>query len=471
MKVRKLIQQLDNKSYANIVQQMKEKNAAKFLFLLSNYRNKSVNDNELIKKLEISSTAFYTLKSRLADKVQEFLYENTNESRIQLLRNVANIEQLVFKSPRETAIASLKKLEKELLKIDMPNELVVVYKALKKLHLHSPKYYEYSQLYNKCVAFNLGQDKAEELLSSFCKTLSEYYLNRDQQLLDILVLYKRDMQNICNLYESHHLRVYKNILNIHFALFSPVKKEMKNDETIEDMLKGTLLIVESNKNDRTYKLMQPVIDYHQLHLYKNANFYYEKIADNTPALLLYSHSCFVFHFLISKIEYAVINQTEETLRLEASLQSYEVDIEDRSNYTLNTYYLASCEFYSKRYPETVKILTEMLNKIVFVNTPFLGIEVKLFLALSHILNGSPILAQALLRSAMRKINEEDDLIKYGNSLVLIKLLKLALSPKVKNRFKKLKELNQQLKAINNGPYRILNFIKLDDAVLKKLAQF
>src|ERR1019366_7693347 len=454
-------------------QQLKENKADKFLFLLTNYRQKKAKENELISQLKITPTAFYTLKSRLVDKVQEFLYNNTNESesRIRLLKNVANVEYLVYNTSRETAIGILKKLETELVKMDMPNELIIVYRAFKKLHIHSQKYYEYSALYNKYVAFNLGQDKAEELLCSFCKMLNEYYLNRNIQLLDILVRHKKEMQNICKLYQSHHLRVYENILNIHFALFSPVKKEMKEDETMEDMLKETIGIIKSHVDHPTYKHLVQIIDflyfeyYLQLKLYKNASVYYEKIADDTPALLLYSHSSFVFHFLISKIEYAIVEQKENKLYAESDLRNYEVKIEDNPSYILFNVYTASIEFYSYRYYEATRTLNKLLNEISFILYPFIHIEIKLFLALVHILNGTPIQADILVESAKRTITAQNDEIKYRFHIVFIELLNVALSPKAKNKYEKLVELNEYFNAINTGAYRILEFVKLNDAIL------
>ena len=477
MKLQKIIQQLDKKNYSILAKQLKEHKADKFMFLLSSYRQKPEKDNELYNKMDITPAAFYTLKSRLTIKVQEFLYKSTSDTRVELLQNVANIEHLVYKTPRETAIGILKKLENELINADMPNELIIVYRALKKLHVHSQKYYEYSALYNKSVAFNLGQDKAEDLLCSFCKTLSLYYLNRNNQLLDILVLYKREMQNICKLYESHHLHVYKNILDIHFALFSPVKKEMKNDETIENMLKETLSIIESHTQHPTYIHFVQIIDflyfeyYHQLKLYKNASVYHEKIADNIQAVLLYNHSSFTSHFLISTIEFAIANQNENNLYTESDLQNYEANIEDKSSYILFNYYKASTEFYSNHYPETIKTLTKLLNEINFIDNPFIEIETKLFLALLYILNGMPVPAENIFRSISRKMAVEKDDIKYRLSFAFTKILKVALSSKNKTKYEKLVELNEHFNAINTGRYRVLEFIKLDETILKSLAKY
>lgn len=475
MKLQKIIQQLDENNYSLLVKQLKKNKADKLFLMLSGYRNKSLKERFLLKKLDVTPSAFYALRSRLEGKVHELLYKNTNETRIKLLQNVANIEQLVYRTPRETAIGLLKKLAKELRQLDMTNELVIVYKALKKLHLHSPKYYEYSALYNRYVAFNLGQDKAAELLCFFCKKQGEYYLNRNAQSLDILVLYKREMENVCKLYESHHLHVYKNILNIHFALFSPVKKEMENDDTVENMLKETLSIIAKHDGDRAYGYLLPILDflyfeyYHGLKLYKDARDYYVKIMDNFQDLMLCNHSAYVSHFFISKMDYAIVNQQVDELYAESDLLNYEVDIEDSAGYALFNYYRAAVAFYGNNYSEVIKILTQLSNEINFVENPFIGIDIKIFLALTHILNGTPMQADILVKSATRKIAEIDDDVKHRPHLLFIALLKVALSPKTNDRLKKIRILNRGFQVANKSAHRALEFLKLNESAIKQLA--
>lgn len=475
MKLQKIIQQLDENSYAILVQELKGRKADKLMIMLSGYRDRSIKEKTLLRKLKTTPSAFYALRSRLEDKLQDVLYSNTHETRIKLLQNIANIEQLVYKTPREIAIARLKKIEKELLQLDMSNELVIVYRAFKKLHIHSKDYYKYSALYNKYVAFNLGQDKAEELLCSFCKTLGDYYLSRNSQLLEILTLYKRDMQNMCKLYESHHLHVYKNILDVHFALFSPVKNEMKNDETVEAMLQQTLVIVNSHQEDRTYEHFLPIIDflyfeyYHQLGLYKKAEVYYTKLTNNIQELLLCSHSAYVYHFFISKMEYAIVNQQLSELYLESDILNYETDPINKSDYVLFNYYIASLAFYSNNYTETIRVLTKLIDEIVFVDCAFMGIDIKLFLALSYILSDSPIEADFLVKSVVRKISEIKDVKKYHNHLIIVALLRASLSPIVKDRHKRIHSFNKDLKIGNKGAYKVWEFLKLDGEVLQQLA--
>ncbi len=478
MNIQKIVQQLDRKTYSLLLIDLKETKATKFLLLLAAYRKGKEEDQKLFDTLNVLPSAFYTLKSRLLEKVKAFLFQNVNDTRIQLLKNVANVEHLVYKTPRAIAIGLLKKLEVELSNIDMPNELITVYKALKKLHVNSPKYYEYSQLYNKHVAFKLGQDKAEELLSSFCKTLSEYYLYRNDDLFDILVLYKKEMENTCELYNSHYLRVHRNILNIHFALFSPLKTETENDDNIEDMLKEVLVIIESHIEHSVYYYLIKVIDflyfeyYFQLKLFKNASIYYDRLVIDIPSLLLSSHTSFTPHFLISKIKYDWINNDGENYRYGEANKITDFGTsaeEEESNYIMYNYYKAGLAYYTENYDEGIKVLSKLSSAIYSIDKPFFDVELKVFLALLNCLRGTEVQVDGLVRGAIRKIAMERNDEKFRLLSLFLKLLKVTISPKSKHRYENLVALNRQFNLENTGQYKVLEFITLDDKVIKKLA--
>lgn len=477
MKLNKIILQLNPQDYFNFSRQLKENRADKFLLLLNHYREENKESEiELLKKLDVKQSAFYTLKSRLADKIQEFLYQNTTDTRIELLQNVANIEHLVYQTQRETAITILEKLEKELIIHDMPNELIIVYKALKKLHIHSDKYYEYLQLYNKHVAFNLAQDKAEEVLSLFCKTLGEYYLNKNNDTLEILILYKKEITNICRLYQSHHLQIYKNILFAHFALFCPVESEMKDDQTIEILLKESLSIIETHLKDKTYKHLKNAIHflyfeyYNKLKLHKDAVKHFDYIHNSSNCLFLLDHCCFVYHFFISKIEHFIYEKKEEDLINQEDLYHFEPSKNNLNAFIYFYFYKATAEFYAKKYTSALQTLNFLINEISFKNISFPEMETKAYIALLSILCEKYDQAEINIRSISRKITDEDNEIKNHCANVFLKLLKTSTSPKKIGKHEKLNELANLLLSINNGKYAFLSFIKLDEQILKTLAK-
>jgi ACT domain-containing protein len=476
MKIEKIVTQLNEKDFNLIREQFIQTKADKYLTLLDFYRkDSSQSEKDIQNEMDVKSAAFYTLKSRLYDKIQEFLYKSTTDTRIELLQNVANIEFLLYRAPKEIAIGLLQKMEAELIKNDMPNELITVYKALKKLHVYSAKFYDYQQLYNKFVAYNLAQDKVEELLSSFCKTLSLYYVTRDPKLLDILSLYKKETLNICRIHQSHRLTVYKNILNIQYALFCPVAEEMKNDSTIEDMLKETYSILETNTEDSSYSNLINALNYlsfeyyHHLKLYKNAGAFYEKIADDNCSILLYNHTCFSVHFLISRLEWNYANNTLDNLNENEEL-IYVPEQEDTTEYIVYNLNKAGLLFYKNKIQEASQTLNKLINDVSFKDILHSEIEAKLFLILLLLLAEKQDQAEIILRSISRKIADEDNEIKYFAALLYIKLFKTVLTGKATGKLEKLKEIHQLLKATNTGQNMVLSFVNISDEQLIRLSK-
>jgi hypothetical protein len=137
-------------------------------------REKQQSDNKIMEELDVNTNAYYTLRSRLNQKIEEYLLQQMENPRTDILKKVANINEIIFTKKRAIAIATLKKLEKELLDYDLSNELTVVYKFLKKLHINSADYFNYSQLYNKHVAYMLAVDKAEDVLAEYFKKYGTY---------------------------------------------------------------------------------------------------------------------------------------------------------------------------------------------------------------------------------------------------------------------------------------------------------
>jgi hypothetical protein len=472
MSIDKIILQLNEDDFLLLSKQLTENRADKFLALFNYYREGAkLSEPQLLKSLGMNNATFYTLKSRLLDKIQNFLYKNTDDIRIELLKNVANIESLIYKTPPETAIGLLKKLEAELIEHDMPNELIIVYKALKKLNIHSKKYYDYSQLYNKHVAFNLAQDKAEELLSLFCKTQGEYFLSRDPELLNMLVLYKKEMINVCRLYQSHHLKIYKNILLIHFAIFSPVENEMQDGSTVEEMLQESLNIIQMHPEDKVYRHLKDVINflyfeyYHSLKLTKNAGKYFERITSNTSSLLLFNHCSFVYHFLVSKVEFQLQEKKESSLYLEPEMTDYKPNPEDMTGYILFSCYKAVGEFYAKNYTKTIQILVNLLNEVSFKRMLFVEAEIKSFLALLYLLTYRHQQAVVLIRSIVRKIRDENDDPRYESALAFIKIIKMGLNTVKTDRYSKIVSLYEDFNETNEGNYRFLTYLKIDPNIL------
>ena len=161
LKLKQVILQLSDTAFDDLRESFKKTRADNFVYLLEVYREGKQSDKETVGKLGATSNSFYVLKSRLYARIQEYLSEGVFDDQETMIRELLQVPEVCFNRPRETAIAFLQKLEEEFLRYDLHNDLMVVYSALKKMHLHSEKYFHYSQLFNKHAGLGLSIEKAE----------------------------------------------------------------------------------------------------------------------------------------------------------------------------------------------------------------------------------------------------------------------------------------------------------------------
>ena len=122
-KLKNIIKQLSGKDFQAIHDSLIESNAEKSAYLLVSMREKHLSDNKIMEELGVNTNAYYTLRSRLNQKIEEYLLQQMESPRTDILRKVANINEIIFTKKKTIAEATLKKLEKELLDYDLSNEL------------------------------------------------------------------------------------------------------------------------------------------------------------------------------------------------------------------------------------------------------------------------------------------------------------------------------------------------------------
>ncbi|NQY10305.1 MAG: hypothetical protein HRT71_12435 [Flavobacteriales bacterium] len=472
IKLRNIISQLNVEDFEAFGDQLLDNKADKYNRLLVFYREDYLTDDEVSKELNVSSNAYYTIKSRLFQKVQNFLLEKLDGPKVDLLRKVANIPSLMFGLQKSTAVAILLKLEKELLEFDMPNELATVYNALKKINLHSSKYYHYTQLYNKHIAYTIAFDKVESLLSDFHKHLGDYIATKDPEILDVLVIIKREAFNSCRLYDSHHLRVFNNMIDISFGLFVPREEEKEEDKPIENMLTEIRETIKTYPRDTTYQYLKIAYYflayeyYHNLGLFKKENEFFKKINENLTSFLLYNFVCYTSKFLISKLERYVRENNESELVNEnyEIVDNYEPDISDIPNYINYTIYMSVSSYYDKDYNEAILYLNQLVNDISLKSYIHAEIEIKLLLSTCYLMFGKKEQANYILRTLARKIREGKNRIDYENATTFAKLLKLIIKKGSKTDTAQLEKLSNRFTMLNQGASKMLSYIKIDGII-------
>jgi hypothetical protein len=479
-KLKNIIKQLSEKDFTAIYTSLIESNAEKSAYLLKALRERSLSDNKIMSELDVNANAYYTLRSRLNLKIEEYLMEQLESPRADVLRKVANINEVLFTKKKAISVATLKKLEKELLDYDLSNELTVIYKSLKKVNINSPDYFQYSQLYNRHVAYMLAVDKAEDLLADYFKKFGDYLLNGGEVEKLGLVLLMKEMQNVGKLYESHRLYVYQSCMYIFHRLFVEVDDNMHQEgESIEDIFDKVQKMFESYHLDAIYYHLNLVFEflkleyYNHYKVYRQAEKYYEEVNDACSNLLVnYTTFTFPAQFLISKIERNLRTGTEADLYAENEtvFEDFEVDTQDIPKHIVYILYRALSCYYADKYDEAAKLINNLLNEVSLKKYPFIQLEIKSLLALQYVLLKDYELFNQLSNSIQRQIR------LFGkdaceNILLFLKVLKISTSEAKKEKAKKISALVPRLATIQVNYFAPTRLVKLDDKFIRLLTEF
>ncbi len=479
-KLKNIIKQLSPEDYQAIYDSLIESSADKSAYLLHAMRERQLPDHKIMNELEVNNNAYYTLRSRLNQKIEEHLLQQMESPRTDILKNVANVNEIIFTKKRAIAIATLKKLEKELLDYDLSNELTVVYKSLKKLHVNSQDHFHYSQLYNRHVAYMLAVDKAEDILAEYFKKYGEYSLNGEETDKLGLSLMVQEMSNVSALYKSHRLYVYHSCVSIFHRLYVEVEEEKLDDEQepIEDVLDKVQKIFDSYQLDSIYYHLNLVFEflkleyYNHYKLYRKAEKYYEEVNDATDNLLTnYTLYTYPSQFLITKVLRHVRLGTahemyEENETVFQHFESNPSDIPQYINYVL--YRSISC-YYVDKYQESARWINNLLNEISLKKYPVAQLEIKVILAMQYCLMDDYDLFNQLINSIQRQIR----LIgkeKCEHLLIFIKMLKISLSDLNKNKIEKISDLAKKLRQVDIPLTAHTKLIKIDDVLIEKLSK-
>lgn len=479
-KLKNIIKQLSEKDFKAIYDSLIESNAEKSAYLLRSLRERQLSDNKIMTELDVNANAYYTLRSRLNLKIEEFLMGQLESPRTDVLRKVANITEVLFTKKKAIAVATLKKLEKELLDYDLANELTIIYKSLKKLNINSPDYFQYSQLYNRHVAYMLAVDKAEDLLADYFKKYGDYMLNGGEVEKMGLGLLMKEMQNVAKLYESHRLYVYQSCMYIFHRLFVEVDDNMQQDgESIEDIFDKVQKIFESYHLDSIYYHMNLVFEflkleyYNHYKVYRQAEKYFEEVNDACGNLMVnYSTYTFPAQFLISKIERHLRTGSEADLYAEndAIFMDYEIDTQDVPKHIIYVVYRAISAYYVGKFDEAAKLINGLLNDVSLKKYPYAQLEIKTLLALQYTLMRDFELFNQLSNSIQRQIR------LFGkdsceNIQLFLKVLKIATSEAKKEKAKKINAVLPRLASINVNYFAPTRLIKLDEKFVGLLTDF
>ena len=478
-KLKNIIRQLSDKDYRAIYDALMESNADKSAYLLKSMRERQLSDNKIMEELTVNTNAYYTLRSRLNQKIEEYLLEQMESPRTDILKKVANINEIIFTKKRAIAVATLKKLEKELIDYDLSNELTIVYKSLKKLHINSGEHFNYSQAYNRHVAFMLAVDKAEDLLAEYFKKFGEYSLSGNEVEKLELSLLLQEMNNVAALYESHRLYVYASCIGIFHRLFVEEDDPMDEEiEPIEDVIDNVERIFSSYQLDSIYYHLNLVFEFLKLEyythykVYRKAEKYFEEVNDAASNLLSnYSLYTYPAQYLVTKINRHIRIGVEDEMfeENEVIFMDYEVDKADIPKYITYVAYRALACYYAKKYDESARWINNLLNDISLKKYPMAQLEIKVLLALQYCLMNDYDLFNQLINSIQRQIR----IIGKENCediQIFTKILKISISDIKKNKKDKIQALVNKFGDKQTQHFAPTQLVKMDEEFVKRLSK-
>lgn len=475
----KTIKKLTDEEYQQLLLDVSGKKKNKPFVVLETTRNRDVEDSEMMEILQVNPSAYYTLKSRLNSRIAAILSKKVQNPIQTLMDEVSRVPAHLFGNNREFSVRALRELEKQLIEYDLNAELTIVYKTLAQLHLYTDEFAYYENKLNKHVAFSLAVTKAENLFFRLIRKLGIYQLNRQESDLEELIMMKRELANICELYDSHRLFVLYNIARMYYLCNVPNKSEgLKSREIeIEGILQKMGQIFEKYPLDTFYQNIKGITDLLYFEYYVRtsntvrADYYLQRVHQQLGSMLeKHIMNFFVMQFLQSKVIKYMMDGNMEHLdfmcdRIE---KSYEVEQEEAYHFVSLRKYLALIRFYRRDYTGAARKINELRNDISLKHYLFSDIDAKLFQALQYCIMGDDSLCMQIISSLKRQIREQD--AEYDSARYLMKLMKTALKPAdYRKKVKRITDMWAEFDTINKGSYAVLSYVKMDETGMRKMS--
>ncbi len=474
----KTIKKLNEIEYQELLSAVAGRKNNKPYLVLEAARNNSFDEDKMMEMLSVNPSTYYTLKSRLNERIAQFLSQNVKNPIGALKDKVALVPAMVFGNDREVALRALKNLEKQLIEYDLSNELIVIYKAMARLSMYNGDFDYYEKEYNRHVAYSLAVVKAEDLFYDFVKRAGNYFLTRDEKDKESVQACLRELTNISELYQGHRLFVMYNLVRIYYICIFTKAENLKSLEMeIDTILQQIKKNFDKYELDTFYQSIKFLVDFLYFEYYQRtgntvrADHYYMQINHNVPEIAFKPvFSFYVTQFLRSKIDRFIGNgNVQELTDINAELESnFETDISEPYPCISLRSYLAIGKFYEGDYSASARIMNNLRNELSMKKYLFTDVEHKLFQALQYCFMGEDGLCGQLLQSVKRQITDDEQM--FDSATIFIKLLKAAIKPEeFRKKVKRLTEIYEAFKNANTGNKTILWFVKMDEATIRKMA--
>ncbi len=472
----KIVKKLSKKEFTNLLEEVSGGKDNHPRYVLEYIRVSKFDEEVLIQKLEIDHGAYYTMKSRLMNKVAVVL---ANKNTYAIKEKVANVGSSIFNEDKKITIKYLKDLEKQLISFDLSNELIVVYKALARHHIYDPDEYDkYEKLYNKHVAHSLAMEKAEDLLLKFIRDVGEYRLTGDPVDKEMIHRQRREMYNITEMFPSHRLFVLNNIINIYYhCMFDTVEELKTKEKEVDETLREFEDIFNKYDLDAFYHNRKPLIDFmYVLYYYRigeisHGNVYYKSVVSAMPYIVgKHAFTFYIIMLLKAKLEkYFIDENVRELIDLNPILnKNFEIDKLEIYHQVAYGLFRANTAIIVGNYQGAEQIIKGMKSKLplrLYING---DVECKAMLCLLYSLLGDEEKCKKNMASLSRRLDLDKP--EYENISLFLKFLKvISKHGDLDRRLRISQEIFGDFVRSNVGPHQILRYIKITEEMTHQIA--
>ncbi len=475
--IKDLVGQLSDKDYNALLDSLSESKAEKSYRLLQYIREGAKSDREIIEALEVNSTAFYTLRSRLNDKLQDFLLQKVQGPKVAILEKVNNLDHILFHYPQKQATSIVEKLQEEVKRFDQPIYLLKVYSSLKKLFRNTPNEYIFSQLFNQHLTYIIDYDKNEDLLAELLQTLGMHLLSREPIELEKLHIIMAQIEELNSSYQdSARFYIIRAIASIYYQVYLDEADQTVDLESVEDIFLRANQIIAEHAEDIFFGNLRLLFDYLGFEYYskygirKKSQEYYQLLE---PEIVRFLNS-YTYYAIPSMLLLSILrkplSESELTQLQELSdelTQRYDISKDDPVNFINFYIFQASLYFRVGKYEQSNQFLNELRNQISFKAYPHAELEVKLLMATNYMLLDEHELSVSLIKSIGRKMATLD-YYDYPNVKAYRKLLQQSLKNPTSERRGRMAALINEFNLVNRGSYNLLTSIGLSDELIPRL---
>lgn len=474
----KIIKQLSEEEFGDIYQNLTSNKAEKSALFLKTIRESDNPVEDFLEKQDISASAFYVLKSRLNQKVESFLLNRLGDPKMEAIHKVFKVYDLIFNSPREISVTTLKKLEKTMIDMDNPLVLMVVYRGLKMLYNNDEKVrLEYDKMYNQAVAFYLTSEKGIGAVMNFFRVYDKWYLGRKKTDFNEMIKIIEKVNNLNNLYDSQRIFICKSIIHLFARQFLHLPERVLDImDPQEEVFERCFAILEKGQEDILFKNINLIFDFLRFAYYNREGretqerIYYEILDYKIEELLTdFNFGMDCSQILLFKLSRHIGEGTEDILLKDYEEYISKIDIEPSErivtfvNYGLFQAYVS---YYSKNYDDASRILYRLRNKVNLRKYPHMDAEIKMFLAFTYVLQDEVDLANQLILSLQRQLKKVH-FADYAHGKLFLKILTNRLSGKSSKRVQQVRKYLTEFLEINKGDKALLPHLDLEMALFGK----